>query len=292
MPQHVSIAGGGLRATISGLGAELRRLDTDSGLELLWNGDPAVWAGRSPLLFPVVGNLKNDRVLIGGTYHPMSRHGFARTSTFALVTSEPSRCTWRLVPNADTRMRYPFDFQLDVTYALASDGLSITATVTNNGSEPMPASFGFHPAFRWPLLPGSPREAHEIHFAKPEPAPIRRLANGLLADQTLPTPVVGRRLALADSLFAGDALIFDQPRSRQVTYGAPGGPTLTVDFPAMPHLGIWSRPGAGFVCIEPWHGFVSPEHFDGELRDKPGIVLLRPRDSRSFAIRVSVQERT
>jgi galactose mutarotase-like enzyme len=289
MSEQVSISGGGLRATVSGLGAELRRLCTDSGLELLWDGDPAVWAGRSPLLFPIVGSVKDDRVRIGGADHAMSRHGFARTATFALVDAVPSRCTWRLRPDAETRKRYPFEFQLDVTYALAADGLSITATVTNQGDRPMPVSFGFHPAFRWPLLPGTAREAHEIRFAEPEPAPIRRLADGLLAAEPVPSPVSGQRLPLADALFVNDALIFDRLQSRQVSYCAPNGPTLTVAFPAMPHLGIWTKPGAGFICIEPWHGFASPADFDGELRDKPGVVLLGPSASRSFEIRISVR---
>jgi galactose mutarotase-like enzyme len=152
----------------------------------------------------------------------------------------------------------------------------------------MPASFGFHPAFRWPLSPSLPREQHEIRFAKRERAPIRRLANGLLGE-TVPSPVRGDRLALADSLFAHDALIWDRLQSRSLTYQAPSGPSLRLDYPQLPHLGIWSKPGAGFVCLEPWQGFASPVGFDGELSDKPGILVLPAEATKVFELSVTVR---
>lgn len=287
MPDQVSISSGRLGATVSSLGAELVRLHTASGLELLWDGNPAVWAGRSPLLFPIVGQVKDDRITVGGAHYPLSRHGFARTSTFELVEALPSRCLWRLRSSDATRARYPFAFQLDVAYEVAGDRLTMSATVANEGDGPMPASFGFHPAFRWPLQPDAPREPHEIHFGKPEPAPLRRLADGLLGG-TVPSPVQGDRLALADSLFVHDALIWDRLQSRSLTYGGASGPRLRLDFPRMPHLGIWTKPGAGFVCLEPWQGYASPAGFDGELTDKPGIVMLAPGATRLFELSVTV----
>jgi galactose mutarotase-like enzyme len=292
MTDQVSIAGGGLHATLSSLGAELVRLHSDTGLELLWNGDPAVWSGRSPLLFPIVGNVKHDTARIDGKEYTLVRHGFARTSTFTLVEAGTSRCTWRLLPNADTRARYPFEFRLDVTYTLDDDGLAIRATVVNETDRPMPASFGFHPGFRWPIVPGTPREAYDIRFERPEPAPIRRLApDELMAPGSIPSPLTGDRLMLTDTLFSHGALIFDQLQSRRVSFGASTGPRIEVDFPDMPHLGIWTKPGAhaGYVCIEPWQGYVSPADFDGEMRDKPGMLVLAPRARREFGIRISVR---
>jgi galactose mutarotase-like enzyme len=287
-PQIVSITSGSLGATISSLGAELQRLHTSSGVELLWDGNPAFWAGRSPLLFPIVGNAKNDRITVGGKTYPLSRHGFARTSTFELVEAQPSRCLWRLRPNEETRARYPFAFRLDVTYAVEGSRLTMSATVANEGDSPMPASFGFHPAFRWPLQPGLPREQHEVRFEKPEPAPIRRpTADGLLSEPA-PSPVDGNRLALADLLFTKGALVWDRLQSRSLTYAAPSGPSLRLDFPDMPHLGIWMIPGAGYVCLEPWQGFASPAGFDGELSEKPGIVSIAPGSRRTFVLSVTV----
>jgi galactose mutarotase-like enzyme len=286
-PQIVSIESDQLRASVSSLGAELQQLQTASGLELLWDGNPTVWAGRSPLLFPIVGQVTDDRITVGGTRYPLSRHGFARTSTFELVEALPSRCLWRLRPSASTRARYPFAFRLDVAYALDGHRLTMGATVANEGDTPMPASFGFHPAFRWPLQPGASRERHEVRFEKPEPAPLRRLDNGLLGE-TVPSPVQGDRLALADALFVDDALIWDRLQSRSLTYGGPSGPTLRLAFPHMPHLGIWTKPGASYICLEPWQGFSSPVGFDSELADKPGIVTLAPGTARLFEMSVTV----
>jgi galactose mutarotase-like enzyme len=286
-PQIVSIASTQLRASVSSIGAELQRLHTASGVELLWDGNPAVWAGRAPLLFPIVGQVKDDRITVGGRHYPLSRHGFARTSTFELVEALPSRCLWRLRSSDATRARYPFAFGLDVAYEVAGDRLTIGATVANESDTPMPASFGFHPAFRWPLQPGAPRERHEVRFEKPEPAPLRRLADGLLGE-AVASPVQGDRLPLTDSLFVHDALIWDRLQSRSLTYGDPSGPTLRLAFPQMPHLGIWTKPGAGFVCLEPWQGFASPVGFDGELAEKPGIVRLAPGTTRLFELSVTV----
>jgi len=165
-PASVTIASEQLRATFSSLGAELVRLQGAAGVELLWSGDPAVWAGRSPLLFPIVGGVKDDRITVGGKAYPLSRHGFARTSTFELIDAQPSRCLWRLRANEETRARYPFAFRLDVAYSVDGNRLTLAATVANEGDGPMPASFGFHPAFRWPLSPSLPREQHEIRFDK------------------------------------------------------------------------------------------------------------------------------
>ena len=286
MPEFVSIASESLDATISSHGAELVRLHGAAG-ELLWDGNPAVWAGRSPLLFPIVGGVKDDQVMVDGQPYPMARHGFARTSTFNLVTADSTRCLWRLEASDDTRRRYPFAFGLDVGYAITANRLTMTATVTNRDERPMPVSFGFHPAFRWPLMPGLERDQHEVRFETPEPAPIRRLADGLLGP-AVPSPVEGDRLKLADALFARDALIWDRLQSRRLTYRGPSGPSLTLYFPEMPHLGIWTKPGAGYVCLEPWQGFASPAGFDGELAKKPGIVMLAPAAQRIFTLGIAV----
>lgn len=278
-----------LRAEVSADGAELVRLQDEQGHDWLWNGDPAFWTGRSPLLFPIVGRVRNDRIHINGMQYELPRHGFARTSRFEVEEANPSQCCLRLCSSESTLQRYPFPFQLDMTYAVEGTALSITAAVTNTGSSGMPVSFGFHPAFRWPLPYDAPRDAHEIRFEQEETAPIRRPLEGLIKREAEPTPVQGRTLTLSDNLFETDALVFDQLASRSVEYGARGGASLRVDFPDMPHLGIWTKPGAGFICIEPWQGYADPQDFVGEFSDKPGIVSIRPGDVRRFAITMTVK---
>lgn len=283
----VSISNAALSAEIAPLGAELVRLRDRNGADLLWDGDPAVWNGRSPLLFPIVGEVARNRLNVAGKAYEIGRHGFARTSTFGLVGSDTASCTWRLESSEVTRRQYPFEFRLDVNYRIEDATLRMEAKVANTGSVVMPASFGFHPALRWPLPYGKSRAVHEIVFERDEPAPIRRPVDGLLSAEQFATPVRDRRLLLHDDLFEDGALVFDTLASRSVLYGE----AIRVDFPRMPHLGIWTKPGAGYVCIEPWQGHASPEDFDGELADKPGIVAIAPGATESFAMSISVLPR-
>lgn len=285
----VTIGSSGLTADVSSRGAELVRLEDDAGRALLWDGDPAYWNGRAPILFPIVGRLKDDQAKVDGVAYPMRQHGFARTSIFALAERDAASCRFRLTSDAETRKVYPFDFVLDVTYRVAGTTLSLDVTALNTGSRPMPVSAGFHPAFRWPLPPSHDRMAHTITFEKDEPEPIHQVIGGLLSPKTVPTPVQGRVLALDDDLFKADALIFLAPHSRSVRLGAPGGPSLRVDFPTMPQLGIWSKPGAGFVCIEPWSGYASPEGFDGDLAQKPGMTALAPGEAKTFGMAATLE---
>ncbi|MEE1655343.1 aldose 1-epimerase family protein [Microvirga sp. CF3062] len=278
-----------LRAQVSADGAELIRLQDEQGRDWLWDGDPAFWAGRSPLLFPIVGRVRNDRIRADGMEYELPKHGFARTSRFDIEEASPSHCRLRLCSSEATLQRYPFPFQLDVSYAVEGATLSITASVANTGSSDMPVSFGFHPAFRWPLPYDSPRDAHEIQFEQEETAPIRRSLEGLIKREAEPSPVQGRTLALRDNLFEADALVFDQLGSRSVEYGARDSASLRVDFHDMPHLGIWTKPGAGFVCIEPWQGYADPQDFVGDFSDKPGTVSIQSGETRRFAITITVK---
>lgn len=284
MTETVSISGPGLVARIDALGAELVRLQDAAGRDLLWDGDPAFWTGRSPLLFPMVGRARDDRITVAGRTYGMGQHGFARTSVFTLLRSDAASCTWRLEASDATRRRYPFAFRLDVTYRIEGATLHMEAEVANTDTAVLPASFGFHPALRWPLPYGKPRATHDIVFEKEEPAPIRRPVDGLLSAAGFPTPVHERRLPLSDDLFEAGALIFDTLASRSLVYGE----AIRVDFPRMPHLGIWTKPGAGYVCIEPWQGYASPEGFDGDFADKPGMVGVAPGATETFAMGIEV----
>jgi galactose mutarotase-like enzyme len=273
--QWVSLSSGELTAEINPLGAQLSTLRDRTGRDLLWDGDPSVWNGRAPLLFPIVGALAGGSYRLGSTIHPLPRHGFARGKLFDVVDSTPTSATFRLKEDAASILVYPFRFELDVHFALEGPTLSVTTRVHNPGGAGMPASFGYHPAFRWPLPFGRARSSHFIEFASDEPAPIRRLNTaGLLTATRHPTPIVDRRLTLADTLFQDDVIIFDEIRSRAVTYGAEDGPRLQISYPDAPYLGVWTKPGANFICIEPWHGVADPEGFAGEFAEKPGVFTV------------------
>jgi galactose mutarotase-like enzyme len=276
----VSISSRDLTAEIDPRGAQLSILRTGAGNDLLWNGDPTVWAGRAPLLFPIVGVLAGGAYRLGGKTYPLSRHGFARDKVFGLQNSSPSAAAFRLRSDESTYAVYPFHFELDVRYELSGATLSLTTSIRNLGSADMPASFGYHPAFRWPLPFGLPRAAHYIEFETDEPAAVRRIdAAGLLTPVAQPTPIVNRRLGLTDALFEPDVLIFDQVKSRSVSYGSHQGPRLRIGFPDAAYLGVWTKPGAHFICIEPWHGITDPEGFSGDFMQKPGMQVLKAAEA-------------
>jgi galactose mutarotase-like enzyme len=284
----VTLSNDHLKAQISAQGAELTQLCDEQGRDLLWDGDPAFWTGRSPLLFPIVGRLRDDRTLIDGRPYSMRQHGFARTFPFDIVDAAPEFCRFRLSASDATREQFPFDFKLDMTYRLDGGRLIFAASVLNPESRSIPVSFGFHPALRWPLPYGGERNEHEIRFETAEPASLHRLSDGLIGEASRPSPVQDGRLPLHDDLFADGALVWSTLASRKVRYGAPGRRSITVSFPGMPHLGIWTKPGAGYVCIEPWHGYADPVGFEGEFKDKPGIVMIPPGEIRDFTMEIAV----
>ncbi|MBN8809233.1 MAG: aldose 1-epimerase family protein [Sphingomonas sp.] len=284
----ITIGTDALTAAINPFGAELTSLRDAEGRELMTSADPAYWTGHAPILFPIVGQLNDDTLRVDGRPYAMKKHGFARRSTFAVVDHAADRATFRLQADDETRAQYPFDFTLDLAFALAGATLSVTATIANPGDVPLPASFGFHPAFAWPLPYGRPRADHRIVFASDEPGEIVVLADGLFA-RTRPSPLDGRTLHLADALFADDALIWNPVAAQSVTYGASDGPSLRVDFPDTPDLGIWTKPGAAFVCIEPWHGHADPVGFTGDFRTKPGVFEVAPGDRKTCRVAITLQ---
>ncbi len=292
MADLVSIASDRLTARIHPLGAELWSLADSEGRQLMTDADPAFWAGHAPLLFPIAGALAGDHYRLNGQAYAMPRHGFARRSEFALVEADEAHALFRLEANDATCAQYPFDFRLDMGFALEGATLAITATVSNLGDTPMPFSFGYHPAFAWPLPFGGASQDHRIVFECDEPAPIRRLdpATGLVAPEPQPSPVNGKVYAPAHADFEADALIWDQLASRSLTYGVPGQPQLRIDFPDTPMLGIWQKPGARFLCIEPWAGIADPLGFDGDFTEKPGVMILAPGAQQRLRMDVTLLE--
>jgi len=278
----------GISATVLAHGAELCSLKTADGLELLWQAG-AEWRRHAPLLFPIVGRLKGDQLRHRGKSYPMTQHGFARDSRFEWVERGTTSCRLVLVDSAETRSRYPFAFRFTVTYTLQGADLEVALEIENPGDEMLPASVGGHPAFNWPLLPGLAQEGYSLSFPDEEPAPIRRLKDGLLRAAPEPSPIRGKRLALSEKLFDDDAIILDQLASKSVRYAADRGPSLEISWQDFRELGIWSKPGgAPFLCIEPWRGFASPSDFDGEFADKPGLMHIKPGDKRALNYRIGL----
>lgn len=276
-----------LTAKVSEKGAELVSLTLADGMDVLWNAGPE-WARHSPVLFPIVGRLPEDTAVVDGVRYHLTQHGFARDRQFRWVETRPDGCVLELHEDDASLALFPFRFRLWIEYTVADGELTVRYTVRNpDEKKVLPASLGAHPAFRWPLHAGDAREDYRLVFEENEPEPIRRVAGGLLAAAAYPTPVRGRELALDDSLFADDAVIFDHLHSRSLTFGRPGATGLRISWQGFPELGVWTKPGAPFLCIEPWHGYATPQGFAGDLREKPGLFHLQPGEewTASWAVR-------
>ncbi|MES2290174.1 MAG: aldose 1-epimerase family protein [Pseudomonadota bacterium] len=289
MADWISIASDGLVAQINPFGAELSSLSDTRGREYMTDADPAYWTGRAPLLFPIVGQLNGDTLRVDGREFTMQKHGFARKSVFSVVRHDVNRATFRLIDNEATRAQYPFAFELEADFALDGMTLAMTITIRNPSDVPLPASFGYHPAFAWPLS-GGDRAGHSIEFEHNEPEAIAMLAaDGTILPELRATPVEGRRLMPTDAMFAQDALIWMRPHSHRLTYGAEDGAALDIAFPDTSFLGIWTKPGAHYLCIEPWAGHADPQGFTHDITEKPGIVMIAPGKAVNFRMTVTVR---
>ena len=279
MSEGHRISGGGLTASIKADGAELCHLKDAAGRDLMWDAGP-LWPNHSPVLFPIVGQVADDRILVGGHPYPMGRHGFARRREFEWLERGADTCRLQLRDDAGTHAAFPFPFRLTLAYRIEAGTLHVDYEVANPGPQVLPASLGAHPAFRWPLHGGAQTD-YRLEFAEPEPEPIRRLDDGLIRLAAQPSPVQGRTLPLDPALFLDDAIIMLAPHSRSLRYLGPDG-GIEVAWRGFPQLGIWQKPGAELLCIEPWHGYSSPAGWDGEFKDKPGLMLIPPGEARTM----------
>lgn len=263
-----------LRVSIRPQGAELTSVfNKQTNIEHLWQADPSVWGWHAPNLFPVVGGLQDDQLRVGDQHFPMGRHGFTRQSVFTLTDATPTSATFELSANSQTLAVYPYQFAFQIMYSLDEAVLSITYRVENKGDQTMYFSVGAHPAFNVPFLPGEQYEDYTLHFQKEEPLTRHLLSpKGYFTGQTEPVLTVGQELPLTKELFNEDALVFKSLESRAVTIQSPHHDhKVVVSFTAFPMLGIWAKPGADFVCIEPWLGCADNEGTPVTIDEKEGI---------------------
>lgn len=281
-----------LTAVVSADGAELQKLTTAAGEDLLWHGGPE-WPRHAPVLFPIVGRLVDDTLVHQGRPYRLTLHGFARDRRFAWVEHSDRRLVLELRDDAATRAVYPFPFRLEMSFELDGRTLTVATTVENPGDGALPCGVGAHPAFRWPLIDDVPQERHSLDFDAEERPVTFQVRDGLLGEP-IPAPLDGRTMRLSPELFAGDAVILADLASRSVRFrahDADGGVlrSLEVAWTGYKDLGIWSKPsGAAFLCIEPWYGMASPIGWQGEITAKPGILLIEPGGSRRFSWSVTV----
>jgi galactose mutarotase-like enzyme len=283
---EIVLEAGEARVVISREGAEPRSWSI-AGQELLWNGDPTWWPRSCPILFPVVGWTRGGQISVDGVSYPMGVHGFAATSRFSLDAQGEAEVRLSLCDDTATRDAFPFPFHLAVTYSLSGTSLSAFFSVTNPGPSTLPYALGLHPGFRWSAA-GVADERHAVVFEQEEEAQVPEIApGGLFRHCRRRVPFQGRRLPLAPDLFAHDALCFLNARSRSVRLEMGRDGCIEVAARGFPHIALWSKPGAPFLCIESWTGHGDPEDFSGDLADKPSMRLLSPGATAEHAVTFS-----
>jgi galactose mutarotase-like enzyme len=287
MPASMRIGNDHLTVDISSLGAEMQAITSKDGRSWLWNGDAAFWGGRSPVLFPIVGKAPDDMIAIDGQTYPMAQHGFARRSGFSATASTPTMSRYELAVSDATRSVYPFEFLLAVEHALDGPTLTVSAEVSNLDVKPMPFGIGFHPAFLWPL-PNAESRPHVVTLDNGAEPPMVRIRGGLINPEPLPSPFHDGRLVPEASMFEADAMIFPDGAGTGLRFGVDGGPELKFTFDNLPNLALWTKPGAPFLCIEPWHGTAALSGGSNVLDERPYTVTLEPGETARYAFSVEI----
>ena len=264
-----------LTATINSFGAELISLKNKSNREFIWEGNPDFWGKHSPILFPIVGSLKNDSYCYNTTTYHLPRHGFAREMEFDLIEKTENTAVFSLKQSINTLEKYPFNFELQISYNLTNSALNIGFKVINNNDFSMPFSIGAHPAFAL----ANDFENYQLVFEKSENLIVSKLENDLISNSTYPLPIENNCLPLNYSLFENDALIFKTIESKSVTLAENNIPFLKVHYKDFPSLGIWTKSQAPFICIEPWIGYADTIENNGNITDKEGIKILRDKQT-------------
>ena len=270
-----------LKVTIRSKGAELDSIyNKQEKLEYLWSGDPAFWGKKSPVLFPIVGTLKDDTYFFKEKEYKLGRHGFAREMEFKVTGQGDDGITLTLDSNEETLRIFPFPFRFQITYTVNANQLAVAYIVTNTGNDDMYFSVGAHPAFRVPLAANTSYEDYKLVFDKTENTPRWPISkDGLIETSPLPLLENTNTLPLRKDLFLKDALVFKDLQSDLITLQSAATPHgWSVEFPWFPYMGIWAAKNADFVCIEPWCGIADSVNTDQQLIHKEGIHSLAASD--------------
>ena len=265
-----------LTISIATHGAELCSIIDRSGREYLWQADPRYWKRHSPILFPIVGSVRDGHFTIDGRQYSMSQHGFARDSDFTPLGSTGDEAWYELTSSDTTLAAYPYKFRLQVGYRLTGETVTVIWRVTNTDDRDIYFQIGAHPAFYYPDY-GSDGERGYLWFDRENSFTYLRIGDGACASLTPHSqPLDGHLLRLDTHTFDIDTFIIEGSQLTSVALlDRERRPHLTMQFDS-PLLGIWSPPrkDAPFVCIEPWYGRCDREGFEGEFRDRDHVNRL------------------
>lgn len=281
----ITLKNGDVSAKLISKGAELKSLCV-KGRELMWRADPAFWGKTSPLLFPMIGTLKEGKTIINGNEYRITKHGFARDMELTPEDFSSTSAMFSLTQNDTTKAMFPFDFRFTVRYTLKADGITVTYRVRNDSATDMPFCIGAHPAF---ACDGDMTD-YRLEFPKIETAavPNYNLETGLHEENNRRTVITDDTvLPLNNELFYKDVCYFDKLRSRSVQLLNKDNSGVRVDFPDFTSLGVWQAKDAPFLCIEPWCGSADFDDCSGVFAEKRGIEILKPNEEKAFTYSIT-----
>lgn len=273
MSDIISISNDCISAQISTLGAELKSVKLGEK-EILWEGDPAVWSGQAPLLFPICSGLKDDKFIFEGKEYNLTKHGFAKFSEFEIESNDSSSATFLLRSNSETLKCYPFEYELRVTYTLENNVIRVDYKVANIGNTNMYYSIGAHEGYACP----EGIEKYSIVFEKTEDIMSNKIDGHLLSYEKTMIAENCKELPLKQEYFNIDAIIMTDIKSQKAAIRnlETGKIVVEVDFNGFENLLIWTKPNAPYVCIEPWCGITDYVDSDYDIIKKPCIIEVLP----------------
>jgi galactose mutarotase-like enzyme len=264
-----------LKISINTKGAELFSVKNNQGLEFIWQADNNIWPRHAPVLFPIVGKLKENKFLHEGVEYQLPQHGFARDTEFEIIHQTKTECVFQLQSNDESRKNFPFDFVFQITFTLEENILQTKYSVKNSGDSPILFSVGAHPGFNCPLLPNENFEDYYLAF-ETEKLTLTTLDGGLRKSAKKVIHLQNKQLPITKTLFDQDALVLEDQQINEVTLASKKNKhSIKLNCQNWPYFGIWSKKSCEkFICLEPWHGIADNISGNKNLSKKDGILHL------------------
>lgn len=279
----IQLSNSHLEITVSTFGAELQSIQTKDLSPFLWQKESNHWNRIAPILFPIVGRLKNDSYTYAGEIYTMSQHGFARDQEFELIEKTADSLRFCLCSNEETKQKYPFDFEFDTTYTIDENKLKIEHVIRNLSSENLPFSVGGHPAFK---LEGEISD-YVLEFDQKYNVQQSVLSNGFIKNETKEL-ILEKEMALNYSQFENDAIVIKHPPFKQIGLKhLPSGKRVKMTCENWTALGLWTKKDAPFICIEPWWGWADELNSSGNILEKAGMQFLSPGKETSYSYSIT-----
>lgn len=285
-----------LKIAVKQTGAELCKISAvNNTKQFMWNANPDIWENFAPNLFPIIGSLKDDTMIFEGQSYNITKHGIVRYNPdIKLEEQTPTKLVFSLLYSEASLKKYPFKFKFTIEFELTESTIKVSHTVENLDNKTIYFSLGGHPAFKCPVYENEAYTDYYLEFNKKETAESYALNMdlGLVTDNTFPVITEENKIPLHYDLFNEDALIFKDLKSRKVALKSKtNGTILTVDYPGFPYLGIWAKPHANYVCIEPWIGVADNENHNQDFKTKEGIQTLAAKQTFKAAYTIEIDKK-